>query len=109
MLIIAAAVVCMHQGAPLAAVLGPLLSVTAVALIALACVAAAWRCGLAGLVQRITVEAEKKTPPGTAAKDITLVLTDVQVRAVRQKVLGMQLSLLVRLGEAQQRKILRWC
>jgi hypothetical protein len=61
-------------------VLGPLLSVTAVALIALACVAAAWRCGLAGLVQRITVEAEKKTPPGTAAKNVTLVLTDVQVR-----------------------------
>jgi hypothetical protein len=55
--------------------------VTAVALIALACVAAAWRCGLAGLVQRITVEAEKKTPPGTVAKDITLVLTDVQVGA----------------------------
>jgi hypothetical protein len=48
------------------------------------CVAAAWRCGLAGLVQRITVEAEKKTPPGTVATDITLVLTDVQVRAVRK-------------------------
>lgn len=70
---------CVHQGAPLAAVLAPLLSVTAIALVALACVAAAWRCGLAGLVQRISVEAKKKTPPGTAAKDITLVLTDVQV------------------------------
>lgn len=68
------------SGVQLAYVLGPVLSVLAVTLIALACIAFAWRCGLAGLVQRITVEAEKKMPPGGAAKDITLVLTDVQVR-----------------------------
>lgn len=63
----------------LAHVLGPLLAVIGVLLIALVAVAAAWRWGLTGIVQRFSDQAEKKVPPGGTAKDVTLVLTDVQV------------------------------
>lgn len=52
-----------------------------VALVALVLVGAAWRWGLAGFVQRFSDQAEKKSPPGATAKEVTLVLTDVQVSA----------------------------
>lgn len=64
---------------PLAHIVGPLAALLGVALVALVCVAAAWRWGLGGFVQRLSEQVEKKAPPGSSAKEVTLVLTDVQV------------------------------
>lgn len=69
------------KSVPLARILGPLLAVLGVALLALIFVGAAWRWGLAGFVQRFSDQAEKKVPPGATAKEVTLVLTDVQASA----------------------------
>eukprot|EP00775_Hariotina_reticulata_P002698 gene2698-2998_t len=66
------------QGTTLANILGPLLAVIAVLLVALLGVAAALRCNWSSVVQLGAVAAEKKVPPGSTAKDVTLVLTDVQ-------------------------------
>jgi hypothetical protein len=68
------------QGTTLANILGPLLAVIAILLAALVGVAAVLRCNWSSVVQLGSVAAEKKVPPGSAAKDVTLVLTDVQVR-----------------------------
>jgi hypothetical protein len=84
------------QGTPLAAVLAPTLSVTAIALLALACVTAAWRRSRVSACAHgkpdvppastappastnVGAAMHKKAAPGFSSNNVTLVLTDVQV------------------------------